>query len=219
MGGKPFRTALRVALTGAAVLAVPALAAGQFQGGLVLPNAGAGYFAPNPAFSNLPYGAVTRMYTALPGITFGQTGLPGDPLATPSPANRSALTTQEFIRSAVSSDVPAVPVPAVPPIPGRTFPLPGVVPPLPDTAPLAEAATLDVQVPADAEVWVQGRKTTLTGRGRRFQSPPLQPGFTYKYEVQARWTENGAELTQVRTVRVRPGQTEVVAFGEDQDEK
>jgi len=60
-------------------------------------------------------------------------------------------------------------------------------------------------VPADAEVWFDGTKTTTAGPVREYQSPPQTPGQQYTYEVKARWQENGREVTQTQQVDVSAG--------------
>ena len=70
---------------------------------------------------------------------------------------------------------------------------------------------LTVSVPADAELWVDGSKTTSTGSVREFQSPPLRPG-QFAYEVRAHWTENGRNITQTQKVAVSPGAHIAVNF-------
>src|SRR5262249_40914799 len=46
----------------------------------------------------------------------------------------------------------------------------------PSTSDAASTAVrINVRVPADAEVWVEGAKTTQTGTRRTFVSPPLDP--------------------------------------------
>ena len=66
-------------------------------------------------------------------------------------------------------------------------------------------ASVTMNVPADAQIWVDGAATTSTGSVREFTSPPLKPGSQYHYEVQARWNENGHEVTQTQEVAVRAG--------------
>lgn len=73
-------------------------------------------------------------------------------------------------------------------------------------------ATLDVRVPADAEVWFNGYRTSLQGTTRGFTTPALEPGKTYAYQVRARWTENGMPVEQTRQVQVRAGERTTVAF-------
>jgi uncharacterized protein (TIGR03000 family) len=85
------------------------------------------------------------------------------------------------------------------------------------TAPPAPAesdtnARLTVAAPANAEIWVGHSKTTSTGPVREYQSPPLAPGKHYTYDLKARWTENGHEVTQTQTVDVIAGGHVSVAF-------
>lgn len=73
-------------------------------------------------------------------------------------------------------------------------------------------ALLDVRVPADAEVWLEGAKTQQTGDSRQFVSPPLKPGQDYHYEIKARWKQDGRDVEQTREVNVRAGGRVNVAF-------
>jgi uncharacterized protein (TIGR03000 family) len=66
------------------------------------------------------------------------------------------------------------------------------------------AAQLTVNVPADALVWFDGEQMTTTGSVRTYASPPLAEG-QYRYEVRARWNENGREVTQTQQVGFTPG--------------
>jgi len=68
----------------------------------------------------------------------------------------------------------------------------------------ANSAAVQVTVRPDAEVWFNGVKTGQTGAVRQFQSPPLEPGGTYTYQVRARWTQNGEVQDQTRDLRVAP---------------
>ncbi len=84
-----------------------------------------------------------------------------------------------------------------------------------DAAPPADRqdrATVEIRVPADAAVWVDGYRTRQTGAVRTLSTPPLQPGETYAYDVRARWTENGAPVEQTQTVVVKPGERSRVTF-------
>jgi uncharacterized protein (TIGR03000 family) len=60
-----------------------------------------------------------------------------------------------------------------------------------------------MEVPADAEIWIDGVKTSQTGPVRTFVSQPLDPGQKCVYQVRARWTENGRTVEQTRQVNVR----------------
>jgi uncharacterized protein (TIGR03000 family) len=77
-----------------------------------------------------------------------------------------------------------------------------------------DIARLTVRVPANAELWVDDVKTTTTGSVREFQTPPLTPGGRFYYEVRARWSENGHEVTQTQKVEVTAGANVVVSFPE-----
>ena len=73
----------------------------------------------------------------------------------------------------------------------------------PPSDPADGRARLQVLVPADAEVWLNGNPTTQRGGQRLFESPALAPGRDYQYEVRARWTEDGRAVDQTRIVVVR----------------
>jgi uncharacterized protein (TIGR03000 family) len=64
---------------------------------------------------------------------------------------------------------------------------------------------LEVRVPADAEIFVDGAKTVQKGTLRRFVSPPIPPGPRYTYEIKAKWMEGGREVSQIRKLNVRAG--------------
>jgi uncharacterized protein (TIGR03000 family) len=81
----------------------------------------------------------------------------------------------------------------------------------------SRTATINVQVPADAELWFEGEKTNQTGPNRLFRSPALEAGQNYSYDVKARWMENGKPVEQTRIVRVRAGEMSQVNFTEQGD--
>jgi uncharacterized protein (TIGR03000 family) len=85
--------------------------------------------------------------------------------------------------------------------------------PVPPATALQADSTVHVavSVPANAELWFGGAKTTSTGSVREFQSPPLTPG-QYTYEIRAHWTENGRDITQDQNVVVSPGAHIAVNF-------
>src|SRR5262249_40430582 len=69
----------------------------------------------------------------------------------------------------------------------------------------ARPASIHLWVPAAAEIWFEGDKTTQTGSFRRFVSPPLRPGYSYVYRVPVRWTGAGRPIEVTRDVSVTPG--------------
>jgi uncharacterized protein (TIGR03000 family) len=62
-----------------------------------------------------------------------------------------------------------------------------------------------VRVPANAEIWFDGNKTSQTGQVRLFNTPPLEPGHEYSYEVRALWNDSGHDVDRTRKVTVHSG--------------
>lgn len=73
-----------------------------------------------------------------------------------------------------------------------------------------EPAYLRVLLPTDAQLEVEGAKTTQTGSERHFVSPPLAAGQHYVYTLKATWMVQGKEVVHEKKVRVRPGEEAVV---------
>jgi uncharacterized protein (TIGR03000 family) len=66
---------------------------------------------------------------------------------------------------------------------------------------------LSVKVPQpSAEVFVDGVRTAQTGTDRLFESPPLEAGKEYAYELTARWVEGGATVERKKVVTGKPGE-------------
>jgi uncharacterized protein (TIGR03000 family) len=89
-------------------------------------------------------------------------------------------------------------------------------PPLPlvpvPSGPDQQVVVIEVQVPADAELWFDDEKTNQTGPVRTFSTPPLPGGNEYHYAVRARWAENGRAVEQVQMVTVHGGQRVRASF-------
>jgi uncharacterized protein (TIGR03000 family) len=66
-------------------------------------------------------------------------------------------------------------------------------------------ATIELVVPADAQVWFNGQATTLTGTVRRFVTPPLNADADYSYELKIRWNKDGQPTEETRTISVVAG--------------
>jgi uncharacterized protein (TIGR03000 family) len=82
-----------------------------------------------------------------------------------------------------------------------------IYPPAPPGTPEASQVMIEVRVPAmDADISIGGEKTMQKGMIRRYVSPPITPGRTYTYDINARWLENGREITRYRTLQVQAGQ-------------
>jgi len=87
---------------------------------------------------------------------------------------------------------------------------------LPSLEPRAKTATIDVLVGnPNAEVWVNGNKVAQGGQNRPFVTPDLEDGKPYKYEVRAKWSQNGKEYDQKRAVTVRAGEQVGLTFAVD----
>jgi uncharacterized protein (TIGR03000 family) len=69
-----------------------------------------------------------------------------------------------------------------------------------------DAALIDMQLPANAEVWFSGEKTTQDGAARSFVTPALEQGHRYAYQIKVRWKDsNGKTVEREQKVAVRPG--------------
>jgi uncharacterized protein (TIGR03000 family) len=75
-----------------------------------------------------------------------------------------------------------------------------------------QPAKIDVEVPAGAEVYCDGTKTTLTGGVRKFVTPTLTPGSEYYYEFRAEWKEGDRTVTNSKRVRFHAGDHITVSF-------
>lgn len=86
----------------------------------------------------------------------------------------------------------------------------------PEVAPAADlSATVRVLVPdPQATVWFDGRRTSTTGTTRSFQTPQLEIGRTYQYDVRAAWDEGGRTVSEERTATVTAGGTVILDFTE-----
>jgi uncharacterized protein (TIGR03000 family) len=79
--------------------------------------------------------------------------------------------------------------------------------PMPTPAPEPEAtARVNVLVPSDAALYIQGVRMNETGSYREFVSPPLVPGEDYTYNLRAVWRDSGREVASDKLVHVRPGE-------------
>ena len=78
--------------------------------------------------------------------------------------------------------------------------------------PVDNRAYFRVLVPADAQLWFENQPTTETGSVRIFNSPPLQPGHSYTYDVRAQWRQGSQTVTRHRQVEISPGDRISVDF-------
>jgi uncharacterized protein (TIGR03000 family) len=75
-----------------------------------------------------------------------------------------------------------------------------------DGLPPTAAAIIDVTLPAEAALFVNGQPTTSTSARRSLISPPLPMGRDYIYTLRADVVRDGQTLSTTRQVTVRPGQ-------------
>jgi len=72
-------------------------------------------------------------------------------------------------------------------------------------APAPNTVLIDVNVPAEATVWIDGNPTTQTGANREYVTPALTPGQNYSYQVKARWMDNGQPVEKTQKVTFQAG--------------
>jgi len=67
------------------------------------------------------------------------------------------------------------------------------------------AVLLGIRVPENAQIWIDGQKTSQTGTFREFVTPPLEQGEKFTYNIKATWTENGKPVVRERQVNFYSG--------------
>jgi uncharacterized protein (TIGR03000 family) len=77
---------------------------------------------------------------------------------------------------------------------------------------LMDKAAVEVHVPADAELWIDGQPTTQRGETRTFETPQFAVGRGFSYELRARWMEDGKPVDETRRVELQPGERQVLDF-------
>jgi uncharacterized protein (TIGR03000 family) len=92
-------------------------------------------------------------------------------------------------------------------------------PPEPGMSARPRSVLLEVRVPADAEIWIEGTKTLQKGAVRQFVSPPIEPGREYAYKIEVKWMDKGSEHSQSRTLVVHPGERKRVDLTKMAEEK
>ncbi len=78
-------------------------------------------------------------------------------------------------------------------------------------------ALIEVQVPANAEIWFNGHKTQQTGPDRFFVTPSLSSDMTSSYDVRAHWMDNGKAVDRKKELKVEPGKRAFVSFSSSSD--
>ncbi|MCA9207181.1 MAG: TIGR03000 domain-containing protein, partial [Planctomycetales bacterium] len=105
-----------------------------------------------------------------------------------SPAVEAPMYEPSYSSPAPASEPPALPAPA-----GTQTSTTG-------------DATLTVNVPSAAKIYVNGRPTTSEGDFRRYVSRGLSTGYDYTYEVRAEVERDGKKLEETKVVTLRGGQ-------------
>jgi uncharacterized protein (TIGR03000 family) len=77
---------------------------------------------------------------------------------------------------------------------------------------LQDAGYLLVSVPADAQVYVNGRATTSTGADRQYVSRGLENGQRYSYEVRAEVVRDGKTVTETKVAQLTAGSQASLTF-------
>ena len=83
------------------------------------------------------------------------------------------------------------------------------------TAPAGARVT--VRLPADAKLYVDNVSCPLTSSVRTFDTPGLEPGRQYFYELRAVVSREGRDVTESKRVIVEAGRESAVDFGEMRD--
>jgi uncharacterized protein (TIGR03000 family) len=64
---------------------------------------------------------------------------------------------------------------------------------------------VNLRVANDAKIWFDASQTKQTGTARSFESPPLDVGQEYTYQIRVQWKQDGKDVTQTRQVKVHAG--------------
>lgn len=67
-------------------------------------------------------------------------------------------------------------------------------------------AHLRVRLPAAATLWFGTTPSSVLGPIREFQTPPLNPGIRYTYDLKASWNENGQPVIRTQRVEITAGE-------------
>jgi uncharacterized protein (TIGR03000 family) len=75
-----------------------------------------------------------------------------------------------------------------------------------------DRAKVVVQLPAGAKLYVDDQPIKTSSDYQSFNTPRLEPGQTYYYEVRAEAVRDGKTVVESKRILVRPGQEVSVAF-------
>jgi uncharacterized protein (TIGR03000 family) len=82
-----------------------------------------------------------------------------------------------------------------------------------------QRAMLRVRLPADARLTVDGQEMRQTGPLRRFYSPPLTAGKTYRYSFDWTFQKDGKTVKRSRSIPVRAGDDKEVDLRDEADKE
>jgi uncharacterized protein (TIGR03000 family) len=119
------------------------------------------------------------------------------------------MSSPYFVQAPLAVGAPVVGTPVAPPSkPGEPIPPPTPKPDdkKPGDAAAPNRARLIVDVPADAKLFIDDRAMKTVATHRAYQTPDLEPGQTYYYEVRVEVERDGKLLSETRRVLVRAGQ-------------
>ena len=76
------------------------------------------------------------------------------------------------------------------------------------SAAATSTTVITITVPTDdTQLSIDGHAVAGTGVARRFETPPLAAGRTYKYEIVAKWAPNNyTNMTRTKILTFRPGE-------------
>jgi uncharacterized protein (TIGR03000 family) len=66
-------------------------------------------------------------------------------------------------------------------------------------------------VPVGAEVWLQGKKYDV-GPSHIFESPDLNPGETFTFDVRVTWQEKGKKVEEKRVLTMKAGDCQSLQY-------
>jgi uncharacterized protein (TIGR03000 family) len=176
--------------------------------------------APYSYYSNLPGGAAPSMrkvpFGTYPSDYTGGTGTPTGSLATSGTSLPMSYVPGGHYGCSPFGVAPHNPptAPAAPTTNPGTTESPKERPvSYSPAATTTNRANIQINVPSPAaQLWVQGKRIESFGSARSFVSPPLEPGSTYRYSIQVRWSVNGQVFTQTQNVNIRAGDNKDVLF-------
>jgi uncharacterized protein (TIGR03000 family) len=80
--------------------------------------------------------------------------------------------------------------------------------------PANDAAKLVVDLPADAKLFIDDQQMKTTSERRVFNTPKLEAGTSYYYQLRAEVVRDGKTYTENKRIIVRAGETSKATFGE-----